>query len=180
MEAVKMDQDMPQPQEGSAIEIEAADSVQFLTFSTGNSEYGVDIMKVREIKGWSETTRIPNSPGYMRGVINLRGIVVPIFDLRNRFRQGETEAHEKNVVIIIAVGSRTIGVLVDAVSDILTVGANDIKPAPSKSETGIDDAYVQGLLSVNEHKMVILLDVDYLFDQEILDQSEQTVKQTKI
>ncbi len=150
------------------------ESVQFLTFKVEDSEYGVDIMRVMEIRSWSETTRIPNSPEYMRGVINLRGSVIPIFDLRNRFSQGITEAHEKNVVIVIAVGERTIGILVDAVSDILTVHEGDIKQAPSSSVTGIRDEYVNGLISVGE-KMVIVLDVDYLFDNKVLEEAEEIV-----
>lgn len=145
---------------------------QFLTFSVQESEYGVDIMRVMEIRGWSDTTRIPNAPEYMRGVINLRGLVIPIFDLRTRFGQGVTEANEKNVVIVIAVGDRTLGILVDAVSDILTVGSSEVKTAPSSAETGIEDAYVNGLISVDE-KMVILLDVDYLFDTEVLDGAQE-------
>ncbi len=161
-----------QPKDESQPAEAAGESVQFLTFSVESNEYGVDIMKVREIRGWSDTTRIPNSPEYMRGVINLRGLVIPIFDLRSRFGQGLTEAYEKNVVIVIAVGDRTIGILVDAVSDILTVTTSDIKPPPSSAETGIDDAYVNGLISVEE-KMVILLDVDYLFDSEALNAADQ-------
>jgi purine-binding chemotaxis protein CheW len=140
---------------------------QFLTFKVENNEYGVNIMKVMEIRGWSEATRIPNSPDYMLGVINLRGLVIPIFDLRTRFGQGQTKATEKNVVIVISVGERVIGILVDAVSDILTVAENDIKPAPTSAETGIEDEYVNGLISQGE-KMVILLDVDYLFDKKTL------------
>ena len=148
------------------------DTLQFLTFAVEGSEYGVDIMRVMEIRGWSETTRIPNSPDHMRGVINLRGLVIPIFDLRTRFGQGVTEATEKHVVIVIKVGERTIGILVDAVSDILTVGEHEVKSAPSSADTGIDDAYVNGLISVDE-KMVVLLDVDYLFDVETLKQAEE-------
>lgn len=148
---------------------------QFLTFSVAKGEYGVDIMRVMEIRGWSETTRIPNAPDYMRGVINLRGLVIPIFDLRTRFGQGITEVTEKNVVIVIAVGGRTIGILVDAVSDILTVENGDIKDAPSTADTGIDDRYVHGLISVKE-KMVIVLEVDHLFDTKILEKAEKAAK----
>ena len=148
------------------------DTVQFLTFSVENSEYGVDIMKVMEIRGWSDTTRIPNAPDYMRGVINLRGLVIPIFDLRTRFGQGVTEANEKNVVIVIAVGKRTIGILVDAVSDILTVGTSEVKDAPASNETDIDDDYINGLISVEE-KMVVLLDVEHLFDKDTLAEAEK-------
>lgn len=153
-------------------EFSSEDTVQFLTFAVEGSEYGVGIMRVREIRGWADTTRIPNAPEYMRGVINLRGLVIPIFDLRTRFGQGSTKANEKNVVIVISVAERIIGILVDAVSDILTVGRNEVKDAPSVAETGIDDAYVEGLISVGE-KMVVLLDVDYLFDSEVLKQAEK-------
>ena len=148
---------------------------QYLTFKVEKNEYGVDIMKVMEIRGWHEATRIPNSPEYMLGVINLRGLVIPIFDLRTRFGQGKTNANEKNVVIVISIGSRVIGILVDAVSDILTVAESEIKAAPSAADTGIEDAYVTGLISQGE-KMVILLDVDYLFDKKTLSEAESASK----
>ncbi len=151
--------------------------IQFLTFSVAGNEYGIDIMRVREIRGWSETTRIPNSPEYMRGVINLRGLVIPIFDLRSRFGQGVTQANEKNVVIVLAVGKRTLGILVDAVSDILNVNNDQIKSAPSSNETGINDAYVNGLISIAE-KMVVLLDVDYLFDIKLLDKATEASQES--
>jgi purine-binding chemotaxis protein CheW len=150
----------------------SGDTVQFLTFSVEESEYGIDIMKVMEIRGWTETTRIPNSPDYMRGVINLRGLVIPIFDLRKRFDQGATNANEKNVVIVISVGKRTIGILVDAVSDILTVDKNEIKASPSASDTGLDEQFVSGLISAN-NKMVVVLNVEYLFDQNTLKEAEK-------
>ena len=148
---------------------------QFLTFSVNDNEYGVDIMKVMEIRGWSETTRIPNAPDYMRGVINLRGLVIPIFDLRTRFSQGNTDVTEKHVVVVISVGDRVIGILADAVSDILTVEHTHIKEAPNTAETSIDDKYVDGLISI-ETKMVILLDVDYLFDATTLEEAEAAVQ----
>lgn len=145
------------------------EQVQFLTFTIGEEEYGVDIMKVREIKAWTEATRLPNSPEYMLGVMNLRGLIIPIFDLRCRFGMGHTKAHEKNVVIIIAVGSRTIGILVDTVSDILTTHSSEIKPAP-KMET-VEDEYLNGLISIEE-RMVALLDVEYLFNEDELKTAE--------
>jgi purine-binding chemotaxis protein CheW len=148
---------------------------QYLTFKVDKNEYGVDIMKVMEIRGWQEATRIPNSPEYMLGVINLRGLVIPIFDLRTRFGQGKTNATEKNVVIVISVGTRMTGILVDAVSDILTVAESEIKAAPSSAETGIEDQYVNGLISHSE-KMVILLDVDYLFDKKTLSAADAAAK----
>lgn len=162
---------------GSDKEIKG-NTAQFLTFAVEGAEYGVDIMKVREIKGWEETTRIPNSPEYMRGVINLRGVVIPIFDLRTRFSMGRTEATEKHVVIIIAIGSKTIGILVDAVSDILTVGSDEIKPAPSTSEIDIDEAYLEGLISIDK-KMVVLLDVEHLFSAETLAEAEKAAAKNK-
>jgi len=135
---------------------------QFLTFTVENEEYGVDIMTVREIKGWTETTRLPNSAEYMRGVMNLRGLIIPIFDLRTRFHQGVTETTPKHVVIILAVGERNIGILVDTVSDILDASADQIKPAPT-ADTQVDAVFISGLISL-ENRMVVLLDVDHLFD----------------
>ncbi|MFO0389006.1 MAG: chemotaxis protein CheW [Alphaproteobacteria bacterium] len=135
---------------------------QFLTFTVDNEEYGVDIMTVREIKGWTETTRLPNSPEFMRGVMNLRGLIVPIFDLRIRFSRGNTNATPKHVIIILAVKERNIGILVDAVSDILDVNEDQIKPAPS-SDTNVDAAFINGLISISE-RMVVLLDIERLFD----------------
>jgi len=135
---------------------------QFLTFTIGTEEYGVDILEVREIKGWSYATRLPNAPPYVRGVINLRGIMVPVFDLRARFRQGQTEVTRLHVVVIVAIGHRTIGLLVDTVSDILTVEAETIQPVPELERT-IDTAYLSGLVA-KEGRMVALLTLDRLFD----------------
>ncbi len=94
---------------------------QFITFTLDAQEYGVDIMRVREIKGWTETTALPQAPSYVRGVINLRGIIVPILDLRARFGMGTTIPTRMHVVIIVITDTRTTGLLVDAVSDIITV-----------------------------------------------------------
>src|ERR1700759_1598584 len=88
---------------------------QFITFTLGDAEYGIDIMKVREIKGWTETTRIPNAPAHVRGVINLRGVIIPIFDLNARFGNGLTDPTAMHVVIIVQTGQRTVGLLVDTV-----------------------------------------------------------------
>lgn len=141
------------------------DGRQFLTFTIGGEEYGVDIMLVREVKGWSETTRLPNSPEFMRGVLNLRGVIIPIFDMAARFGLGLTNATDLHVIIIMAVGDRTIGILVDGVSDILTVGGDEIKPAPNR-DTGIDDQFVDGLIAVQDH-MVVLLNMQQLLAADI-------------
>lgn len=143
---------------------ESGEGRQYLTFSVADSEYAVDIMAVREIKGWTETTRLPNTPDYMRGVINLRGLIIPIFDLRTRFGKGTTEADAKHVVIILAVGDRNIGILVDAVSDILTVYPSQVKRAP-KSEGDPANAYISGLILIEE-RMVVQLDIDHVFEPE--------------
>lgn len=135
---------------------------QFLTFTVGGEEYGVDIMTVREIKGWTETTRLPNSQEFMRGVMNLRGLIIPIFDLRTRFHMGITEATAKHVVIILAIGERNIGILVDTVSDILDASSEQIKSAP-EGDTQVDADYISGLISLEE-RMVVLLNVEHLFD----------------
>lgn len=135
---------------------------QFLTFTVEQEEYGVDIMTVREIKGWSDTTRLPNAPEFMRGVMNLRGLIIPIFDLRARFNLGLTEATAKHVVIILAVGERTIGILVDTVSDILDASNDQIKPPPT-TDTQVDADFISGLISLDE-RMVVILNVEHLFD----------------
>lgn len=134
---------------------------QFITFRIGKEEYGVDIMSVREIKGWTPATRLPNSAHYVRGVINLRGLMVPIYDLRARFGGGETEITRTHVVIIVKIGERVFGVLVDSVSDILTIMEDQIKPAPEMDST-VDSAYIRGLVTISE-RMVALLNLDRLF-----------------
>ena len=150
-----------------------ASTLQFLTFTVQGEEYGVDIMTVREIKGWTEITRLPNSPECMRGVMNLRGLIIPIFDLRARFRRELTQANASHVVIILAVKERNIGILVDTVSDILTVAAAEVKPAPSIEGAAQDD-YITGLISL-ENRMVVLLTVEHLFDEPHLQQASASV-----
>jgi len=146
---------------------------QFLTFAVMGEEYGVDIMTVREIKGWTEITRLPNSPEYMRGVMNLRGLIIPIFDLRARFRHELTEANAKHVIIILAVKGRNIGILVDAVSDILTVNDGDIKTTP-EMETNAATDFISGLISL-ENRMVVLLTVEHLFDEAGIRETQTAV-----
>lgn len=135
---------------------------QFLSFTIAKEEYGVDILDVREIKGWIEPTRLPNAPAYVRGVTNLRGTMVPVFDLRARFGLGATEPTRLHVIIIVAVERRIVGMLVDAVSDILTVRADQVQPAP-ETERAIDADFLKGLISV-DGRMVALLTLERLFD----------------
>ena len=135
---------------------------QYVTFMIDNRAYGIEITKVREIKGWSEPTELPNSPHAMRGVLNLRGIIVPVFDLRARFGQGETQAREEHVVFVVALGERLIGVLVDAVSDILTLEPDDVLPVP-EMENGTGQRFLSGLVS-RDDRLVALLKLEELFD----------------
>lgn len=141
-----------------------SDYKQFVTFTLGDLEYGVDIMSVREIRGWQPTTRVPNSPDYVRGVTNLRGVIVPNFDLRARFGMGETEPNNTHVVVLVAVGARIIGILVDSVSDILTLPSDQISAVPEGTQPG-RDKWVSGLTST-EGRMVSILDIDALFGEE--------------
>lgn len=159
-------------------EVDEGANKQFLTFRIDKEEYGVELMSIREIKGWSSTTKLPNSPSFMKGVINLRGIVIPIFDLKNRFNMGETNPTEKNVVIIIAIGDRMIGVLVDAVSDILTVQQDQVKTAP-QVESGIDQDFIDGLISTND-KMVVILNAEKIFDEQTIEEAEKVTSTTNI
>lgn len=107
-----------------------ASAGQFITCTLDAAEYGIDIMAVREIKGWAATTAIPHAPAWIRGVINLRGVIVPILDLRARFGMPLTQPTRMHVVVIIQSGSRTAGLLVDAVSDIISVASGEIRPVP--------------------------------------------------
>lgn len=148
----------------------AATGSQFLTFIVAGEEYGVDILKVQEIKGWTPVTRIPNTPPHVQGVLNLRGTIVPIIDMRMRFNMDKAEYTALTVIIVLSVhtqwGDRVIGVVVDAVSDVLDVKAEEIKPAPDFG-TAVNIEFISGLAAVNEH-MVMLLDIDRLLTQDEL------------
>jgi purine-binding chemotaxis protein CheW len=141
-------------------------TVQLITFTIGEEEYGVDIMAVREIRAWTETTVLPNTPKYVRGVINLRGTIVPIFDLRARFGMGETEPTKTHVVVVVGINGRTIGILVDTVSDILTVAEQDVRAVPDMELT-VDGAFLNGLITVQD-RMVALIQLDRLFEAPAL------------
>lgn len=154
---------LSEPSNGMALDTE---TLQFLTFTLGQEEYGIDIMSVREIKAWSDTTRLPNSPKYMLGVMNLRGTIIPIFDLRARFSGDFTTPHPKNVIIVVALASRLIGILVDTVSDIVDTSQGEIKPPPS-ADLNIDERYVNGLISLDQ-RMIVLLDIEHLFDKDAI------------
>ena len=133
---------------------------QFITFTLGAEEFGVDIMLVREIKGWTETTALPKAPSYMRGVINLRGVIVPILDLRARFGMGSTEPSRMHVVIIVIAGGRITGLLVDTVSDIISIERDAVRPVPDISSPA-GEKFLDGLVAVGE-RMVTLVSLEGL------------------
>lgn len=133
---------------------------EFLTFTLGGEEYAIDILKVQEIRGYDTVTRIAGAPEFIKGVINLRGIIVPIVDLRIKFKAGNAEFTPFTVVIILNLGARVVGVVVDGVSDVLTLAPEQIRPAPEFS-SAIRTEYIVGLASVGE-RMLILLDIERL------------------
>ena len=140
------------------------DAEQYLTFILANEEYGVDILRVQEIKGWDSVTPIPNTPAYIKGVINLRGTIVPIVDLRQRFGMDEVEYGPITVVIVLKIEcedrDRIMGIVVDAVSDVYDVNSEEMKPAPDFGSV-VNVEFVKGLATVAE-KMIIVLDIDHL------------------
>ena len=140
--------------------LEDADQQQFLTFRLGGEEYGVGILTVQEIRGWSSVTKVPHTPAWLLGVINLRGVVVPIIDLRIKFDFASAEYNETTVVIILTVAKRVVGVVVDAVSDVITLGSQQIKLAPSLGN-GAETHHIIGFGTLDE-RMRILMDVEKL------------------
>lgn len=136
-----------------------AGSQEFLTFRLGGEEYAIEILKVQEIRRWEHPTAIVNAPDFIKGVINLRGTIVPIVDLRVKFR-GEARYDEFTVVIILSVAERVIGVVVDAVSDVTTLAPEQIRPAPAFGDQ-VDARFITGLGTVGQ-RMLILTDVEQL------------------
>lgn len=134
---------------------------EFLTFRLGAESYAIDILKVQEIRGWEPPTAIANSPPFIKGVINLRGVIVPILDLRVKFRLDKAEYDDFTVVIILNVASRVVGVVVDSVSDVLALPAEAIRPTPEFASATFDTRYITGLATVEED-LLILLDIEKL------------------
>jgi purine-binding chemotaxis protein CheW len=141
----------------------ATERRELTSFWAGEQEYCVDIMSVREIRGWSAATPLPQSPHYMRGVINLRGAVLPIMDLAARLDLPATQPSERSVIIVVQVGERLVGLLVDAVSDILSISPDQIQPTP---DVGCDQvkAFVRGLITI-EDRMVSEIAVERLLPE---------------
>jgi purine-binding chemotaxis protein CheW len=134
---------------------------EFLTFRLGAESYGIEILKVQEIRGYETPTAIASAPAFIKGVINLRGVIVPILDLRIKFQLGEARYDEFTVVIILNVAGRIVGVVVDSVSDVLTLAADAIRPTPEFASAAFDTRYITGLGTVDE-QMIILVDIEKL------------------
>jgi purine-binding chemotaxis protein CheW len=151
--------------------------VQFLSFTLGDEEYGVNILRVQEIRSWEPVSRIPNVPAYEKGVVNLRGAIVPIIDLRERFGLGHLEYTPLTVVVVLQAQvqegkTRVMGVVVDSVSDVVDVDKKTIQSAPNFG-TKVSTEFINGLVSVNE-RMVMLLDVEKLLKLDGLDDEDES------
>ncbi len=133
---------------------------EFLVFSLGDEEYAVDILKVQEIRGYESVTRIANAPDFIKGVTNLRGVIVPIVDLRIKFRLEHTGYGPETVVIVVNVGGRVIGMVVDGVTDVMTLTPEQIRPAPEFGVTLSSD-FLSGLGSVDD-RMLVIVDIEKL------------------
>lgn len=134
---------------------------QIVCFTIGEQSFGIDIGAVREIRAWSAPTALPNSPGFVRGVINLRGTIVPILDLRARFNQGQTEPTKAHVVIVVQVAQRLVGMLVDSVSDIAKVAKKDVREVPDFGGAEAKEC-LDGLITVDE-RMIALISAERIF-----------------
>jgi purine-binding chemotaxis protein CheW len=137
---------------------------EYLTFVLGTEEYGLEILKVQEIRGYDAVTQIANTPDFIKGVVNLRGKIVPIVDLRIKFHLGKVEYDEFTVVIILNLGGRVVGIVVDGVSDVMALKDDQIRDVPSLV-TSIDTKYIVGLATV-EQQMLILVDIEQLMSSQ--------------
>lgn len=143
----------------------AATGREYLTFRLGSEEYGIDILKVQEIRSYEPPTKIANAPAYLKGVVNLRGVIVPIVDLRVKFNcvrdDGQSDIDSFTVVIVLNVKGRVVGAVVDSVSDVMQLAEQMIQPAPEMSASIVDTTYITGIANVNE-RLLILMDIESL------------------
>src|SRR5512135_451682 len=149
---------------------------ELLTFTLGSEEYGIDILKVQEIRGYDAVTAIANAPEFIKGVVNLRGIIVPIVDMRIKFNLGEAEYNQFTVVIILNVAGRVVGMVVDSVSDVIQLTAEQIRPAPDFASTTFDTRYITGLGTIDA-RMLILVDIEKLMSGSDMALMEQVAPQ---
>jgi len=151
----------------------AVKKAEFLTFRLGGEEYGIDILRVQEIRSFEEPTRIANAPSFIKGVVNLRGVIVPVVDLRIKLGCDTVEYNGFTVVIVLNVRGRVVGAVVDSVSDVLELSSDLIKPAPEMNTT-VDTSFITGIASVGE-RMLILMDIDALMssaDMGLMDSTQ--------
>jgi purine-binding chemotaxis protein CheW len=156
----------------SVVGIVSDSSSQYLTFTLGREEYAVDILKVQEIRSYDAVTVIANSPQFIKGVINLRGVIVPIVDMRIKFNVGEARYDDFTVVIILNVLNRVVGIVVDGVSDVIALPPDEVKAAPEFG-AALDTQYIKGLGTVDK-RMIILVDIEKLMssrDMELMDEA---------
>ncbi|MYN03104.1 chemotaxis protein CheW [Pseudoduganella sp. DS3] len=155
----------------SEAENAGAASQEYLAFKLGAEEYGIDILKVQEIRGYEAVTRIANAPEFIKGVINLRGIIIPVVDMRIKFNLGEPVYDQFTVVIILNINGRVVGMVVDAVSDVTSLTPDQIKPAPDMG-TAFSSEYMIGLGTIDE-RMLILVDIQRLMSSPEMGLSEK-------
>ncbi len=148
---------------------------EVLVFVIGKEEYGVDILKVQEIRGYEKVTAIPSAPEFLKGVVNLRGIIVPVIDMRIRFKLPEPRYDSLTVVIILRLATRVIGIVVDGVSDTMLLAANDVK-APPQLGSVVDSSYLTGVATLND-RMVLLLDIEKFLSTGDLDLLDGVARQ---
>jgi len=153
----------PSDCDGEAAARYGAVRTEFISFAIGDDQYGVDIMAVREIKGWSDVSHLPKQPDYVRGVLNLRGAIVPIVDLRCRFGQGLTETTPLHIIIIVQIDGRQVGLIGDRVLDIVSVDANQIQPVPRTAQGATTD-FLSGLVT-HDNTMIALIDLPNLLTE---------------
>jgi len=144
----------------------AGETVEYLSFTLGKEDYGVDILKVQEIRGYDAVTRLPDAPDYIKGVINLRGTIVPVLDLRLKLRMQEARYDAFTVMIVLNVEDRVVGVVVDSVSDVIALSAEQIRPTPEFG-ANVDTRFISGIGTVEE-RMLILLDIETLINSDSL------------
>lgn len=152
------------------------DVQEFLTFTLGDEHYALDIMSVKEIRGYESVTRIANAPPFIKGVINLRGDIVPIVDLRIKFQVGETRYDEFTIVIVIQIHERMVGIVVDGVSDVISLSKEERRPPPEFG-VGFDSRFLVGLAKIEE-RMVILVNIEALVNSEELALAEPEEEST--
>ena len=152
---------------------------EVLVFILGSEEYGVDILKVQEIRGYEKVTPIPAAPAYLKGIVNLRGVIVPLVDMRVRFGLAEPRYDATTVVVILRVAGRIIGLVVDAVSDVVHLAPNDVKEAPALGSV-VDSSFLAGL-ATRDDRMILLLDIEKLLssgEMNLLAQVAQAARGT--